>query len=66
MTVKIDTTRCTGCGACTMICPVGVLELVDMKSQVSPGCIDCGQCVDACSWFAITLENPLPKKKGSK
>jgi len=49
-----------------MICPVGVLELVDMKSQVSPGCIDCGQCVDACSWFAIDLEKPLPKKKGTK
>jgi NAD-dependent dihydropyrimidine dehydrogenase PreA subunit len=63
MGVKIDTTRCTGCGACLYVCPVGVLELEDMKARVNPGCISCGKCVNACAFFAITLEKEPKKKK---
>ncbi len=68
MGIIIDTTKCTGCGACIYICPVGVLELVDMKARVNEGCISCGKCVNACAFFAITLEEeppkPPPLKKG--
>jgi len=53
--VKIDTLKCTGCGACTFICPVGVLSIEDMKCRVAEGCISCGDCINACSWQAITL-----------
>jgi len=66
MGVKIDTLKCTGCGACTYICPVEVLEVVDMKCKVNPGCISCGKCVPVCNWTAITLEDKPAKKKGSK
>jgi ferredoxin len=62
MGIKIDTTRCTGCGACIYVCPVGVLELDDMKARVIPGCISCGKCVNVCSFFAITLEEEPEKK----
>ncbi|MGD0779545.1 MAG: 4Fe-4S binding protein [Dehalococcoidales bacterium] len=62
MGIKIDTTRCTGCGACTFVCPVGVLEIIDMKCMVKEGCISCGKCVTECDWQAITLEKE-PKKK---
>jgi ferredoxin len=64
MGVKIDPLRCTGCGQCTLICPVGVLRVEDMKCQVSEGCISCGECMARCYWQAITLEGrPGDKKK---
>ncbi|MGD1118110.1 MAG: 4Fe-4S binding protein [Dehalococcoidales bacterium] len=65
MGVKIDTLKCTGCGACTFVCPVEVLEVIDMKCRVKEGCISCGKCVDVCNWKAIALEK-LAKKKGSR
>jgi ferredoxin len=55
MGVKIDTLKCTGCGACTYECPVGVLVVEDMKCRVKEGCISCGKCVERCHWQAITL-----------
>ena len=66
MGVIIDRLKCVGCGACIYVCPVGVLELVDMKSTVKEGCISCGKCVETCNWQAITLVKEPAKKKGSK
>ena len=66
MAVKIDTLKCIGCGACTFVCPVEVLEVEDMKCRARDGCISCGKCVAACSWEAITLIKEPPPKKGSK
>ncbi|OGO30572.1 MAG: hypothetical protein A2Z29_11390 [Chloroflexi bacterium RBG_16_56_11] len=64
MGVTIDLLRCTGCGACTYICPVGVLSVDDMKCRVSEGCISCGKCVEQCLWQAIALEEkPMKKRK---
>lgn len=63
MGVKIDTLKCTGCGACVYVCPVGVLSIEDMKCRVAEGCISCGLCVDWCNWQAITLENKPARKK---
>jgi ferredoxin len=64
MGVKIDPLRCTGCGACTLICPVSVLMVEDdMKCHASEGCISCGKCIGVCSWNAITLEDKRKKKK---
>jgi ferredoxin len=64
MAVKIDRLKCIGCGACTFVCPVEVLEIEDMKCKANPGCISCGQCVTACTWDAITLVEETPEKKG--
>jgi len=54
--------KCVGCEACTYVCPVGVLEVIDMKCRVKEGCISCGKCVEECNWKAITLEKELKKK----
>ncbi len=64
MGVKIDTLKCTGCGGCIYVCPVGVLAIEDMKARVEEGCISCGECVDRCQWQAITLINDKNDKKG--
>jgi ferredoxin len=63
MGVKIDTLRCVGCGACTFVCPVGVLLVEDMKCRVHEGCISCGLCVDRCHWQAITLLDEATEKE---
>lgn len=60
---RVDTMKCVGCEACVYVCPVGVLEVVDMKCRVKDGCIGCGACVDLCNWKAITLVDE-PTKKG--
>jgi Fe-S-cluster-containing hydrogenase component 2 len=52
--VWIDVARCTGCGACVDVCPVGALALVDDKARVDEEtCIGCEACVDACPEGAI-------------
>jgi len=62
MGITIDTLKCTGCGACTYVCPVGVLEIYDMKVRVNEGCISCGKCVPVCNFMAITLEKETKQK----
>jgi Fe-S-cluster-containing hydrogenase component 2 len=53
-TVWVDVARCTGCGACVDVCPVGAVVLVDGKARVDEeACIGCEACVDACSEGAI-------------
>jgi len=53
-TVWVDVTRCTGCGACAEVCPVGAIALVDGKARVDEElCTGCGACVDACPEGAI-------------
>jgi NAD-dependent dihydropyrimidine dehydrogenase PreA subunit len=62
MGVKIDKLKCVGCGACTLVCPVEVLYIDDMKCRVKEGCISCGLCVDRCHWQAIKLLDESKKK----
>jgi ferredoxin len=57
MAVKIDRLKCIGCAACTYVCPVEALEVVDMKCMVDEEkCTECGQCLTACTWEALTLD----------
>ena len=43
--------RCTSCGACVTVCPVGAFE-VDPKTRIvsfhNEKCIACGLCIPAC------------------
>lgn len=53
--IKIDTAKCTGCGACKENCPVGALEIVDSKAVANEQCIDCGACTGSCPVEALTM-----------
>jgi len=57
MAVKIDTDKCTGCGACVECCPTDSLSMNDDKADVNAdNCIDCGVCVDECPAGALAME----------
>ena len=53
--IEVDKKRCTKCGICTEVCPVGILtEGVNGIEAGFPGaCIACGHCVAICPNSAI-------------
>ena len=56
--VKIDESRCTGCGACVKGCHGGALQIIDGKAQIinEDYCDGLGACLGTCPVDAITLE----------
>jgi len=65
MTVLVDKTKCIGCGACTVECPVEAIDLVDGLAVVDPKkCNDLGKCVGVCPTNALVLPNqPVQPKE---
>ena len=50
--------RCTHCGACITVCPVGAFELDMVTRQTSfhdKKCIGCGICIKTCPPRAMEL-----------
>ncbi len=56
-TVVLDAARCTGCGACTDVCPQAVLAIADGRAQLVDrgACIECGACSLNCESGALTV-----------
>jgi len=52
----VDSARCTGCGACEAICPMGAIAVDATASIETSRCAGCGLCVDECPQEAITLK----------
>jgi len=52
--MKVDKSKCTGCGKCRKVCPVWAIASENNVANISQAsCISCGKCKDACSWRAI-------------
>ena len=45
---KTDPARCTGCGACARLCPMGAIS-AENPAEVPGTCIKCQRCVRSCS-----------------
>lgn len=64
----IDPSKCTGCDACSRICPEDALTLINANDasllyQIKPGdCTGCRLCLDVCDHDAITLSECAPRR----
>ncbi len=57
MPAFVNSSKCTGCGACVDVCPVQAISLVNGKAVVDKEtCIDCAACTSECPSEAITME----------
>lgn len=56
--IKIDETKCNGCGACAAACHEGAIEMVGGKAKLTREdyCDGLGDCLPACPVDAITFE----------
>jgi electron transfer flavoprotein alpha subunit len=59
VSIRIESEKCTGCGSCVDVCPLGIIEIVDDIAQIGEGCNLCGACRDACAFEAIIIEVPV-------
>ena len=56
MAVKVDNTKCTGCGSCVEACPLEAMTVNDALAAADPeACVECGVCMEACPNDAISL-----------
>lgn len=54
--LKIDASKCSGCGACAAGCPTKSITIQKGKAVFAPGnCTICYRCVNRCPARAITL-----------
>lgn len=56
--IKIDESKCNGCGICTQGCPEGALKLIDGKAKLVGElyCDGLGACIGNCPQGAIAIE----------
>lgn len=57
VTLSLDTSLCVACGACTQVCPHGVLALEGREPRIvdRDGCMECGACAKNCPTGALTV-----------
>jgi len=56
--IYADTTKCTKCGKCKVVCPMRVIEIPNNgfpkpTRSAFKLCINCGYCVDVCVFNAL-------------
>ena len=52
---QIDTDKCTGCGTCTEVCPMGSIAPGPVFSGI---CIKCQACIQHCPQSALYFDDP--------
>lgn len=57
VTLRLDSSRCTGCGMCVEVCPHGVFQLKNGKATMVDldACMECGACEKNCAFGAISV-----------
>lgn len=53
--LKIDASKCVGCGKCVKLCPMQNITLSNKLAEASNQCTMCYRCVNDCPKQAITL-----------
>lgn len=57
VTLRLDSSRCNGCGQCVLVCPHAVFLLENKRSVLADrgACMECGACARNCETGAITV-----------
>lgn len=58
--MRVDREKCTGCGECVLVCPLGVIRLERRKAKVVEGCSLCGACKRVCNQEAMAYPEATP------
>lgn len=58
VTLKLDETRCSGCGMCLQVCPHGVLAKQNGTVEIvaQDACMECGACAKNCPTAALSVK----------
>jgi NAD-dependent dihydropyrimidine dehydrogenase PreA subunit len=58
-TLKLNSTLCTGCGMCMIVCPHAVFKIAGGKAKIIDidNCMECGACALNCRFGAITVRS---------
>jgi len=51
--LRLDKNKCSSCGACASVCPMGIEPYYQYDNH---NCIKCGRCVDSCPLGALSME----------
>ncbi|HEY9595526.1 MAG TPA: ferredoxin family protein [Spirochaetia bacterium] len=58
--LRVDESRCTGCGACARFCTRGVWQKngASYRPVDIERCVECGACWNACPADAVIFDEP--------
>jgi formate hydrogenlyase subunit 6/NADH:ubiquinone oxidoreductase subunit I len=57
--VRVDGSRCDGCGACAKVCPTWAIQIGE-TARIDPlACLPCRECEVVCPTDAIAYRAPL-------
>jgi NAD-dependent dihydropyrimidine dehydrogenase PreA subunit len=59
VTLKLDSTLCTGCGMCAIVCPHNVFKMERDKAIIKDidSCMECGACSKNCRFGALSVRS---------
>ncbi|MGE5343764.1 MAG: mercury methylation ferredoxin HgcB [Candidatus Omnitrophota bacterium] len=59
VSLRMDNTKCKGCGMCVQVCPHGVIDMSDRRATIvdRDACMECGACERNCQFGAISVQS---------